>query len=195
MGRYLEQQKGLYAKRYDDVIEISTEAAKRYPNSVFMSEFRLYLARSLYMADEEQKKNAELGVSQIDYNTRLLAEAKAWVRSYASDKAYPEMLFMLMQAYINNDNKNEADYTLSLLMTEHEKSPWMKKALLSYADSMFASDRIIDSIRLYEDVYYMTDELDIASLAATRLAIAHLRQNENEKAKNYYSKYWAPPCA
>ena len=80
--------KNLYdAKRYDDVIEISTEAAKRYPNSVFMSEFRLYLARSLYMADEEQKKNAELGVPQIDYNTRLLAEAKSWVRSYASDKA------------------------------------------------------------------------------------------------------------
>lgn len=181
--------KNLYdAKRYDDVIEVSTEAAKRYPNSVFMNEFRLYLARSLYKADEEQKKNAELGVPQIDYNTRLLAEAKSWVRSYASDKAYPEMLFMLMQAYINNDNKNEADYTLSLLMTEHEKSPWMKKALLSYADSMFASDRIIDSIRLYEDVYYMTDEIDIASLAGTRLAIAHLRQNQNERAKNYLQK-------
>lgn len=181
--------KNLYSQdKFEEVIEIADGAIKDYPNSVFFSEYKLYLVRSLFGANAQQKENAGLGSIKKDFNTRLLGEAKSWVRNFASDKAYAEVLFMLMQSQLDNDDRDDARYTLDLLMTEHEKSPWTKKGILGFADNMYANDRALDAIRLYEDVLYMTDEMGTASLAAMRLAATHLKLNEKEKARFFLQK-------
>lgn len=172
--------------KYEDAIDISDQAVKEFPNSVFFSEFKLYIIRSLFAANALQ--NANNVSPKIDYNTRLLKEAKAWIKNFASDKNYPEVLYMLMQAYIDDENTGEATYILDQLMTEHEGSIWMRKALLNYADEMFANDKTFDAIRLYEDVLYMTDDVDIASLAALRLSASQLKLNRVDLARNFLAK-------
>lgn len=188
IGDYLSIKSMYSQKRYQECLENSLEALNMFPNSVFTSEFHLYHLRSLFHLNLELQKIAGYASADNGYILRIIEEAKAWVKNYASDKAYPEVLYMLMEAYLENGNLGEADYTMNLLLTEHEKSPWTKSALLAYADDAFRKDQNLDAIRLYEDVYYSTDNVDEASLAALRLANTYIRLGNRDKAHQYLQK-------
>ena len=188
IGDYLSIKNMYSQERYQECLENSLAAINMYPNSVFTSEFHLYHIRSLFYLNLELQKAAGYSSTDNDYILRIIDEAKAWVKNYASDRAYPEVLYMLMEAYLENGRLGEADYVLNLLLTEHEKSTWTKSALLAYADDAFRKDQNLDAIRLYEDVYYSTDNVDEASLAALRLANAYVRIGNKDKARQYLEK-------
>ena len=181
--------KRLYdANNYIEALKLSKAAMQNYPNSVFMGEFGLHYLRSLNAAKNDDEASKELENMQIDVNEELITFSKAWAKNHASDISYPEVLYMLMQAYLDNDNIGDGEYTMDLLMTEHTSSPWTKKAVLSYADFMLNAKRPSDAVLLYEDVLYSTTDIEVASLAAMRLATTHIKLNRPERAASYLQK-------
>lgn len=185
---YINIKKLYEAQNYIDTLKASMLAIKNYPSSVFLGEFMLHYLRSLDAMKNNAEASEELEKMKISRSDEIIKQANIWVKNFASDKAYPEVLYMLMKGYLDNDSLGNAEYMIDLLKTEHESSPWTQKALLAYADFLANTTRLDDAILLYEDVLYATNDIQIASQAAMQLAATELRLNRLERASMYLDK-------
>lgn len=188
INEYINIKKLYEAKNYIDTLKASALAIKNYPNSVFLGEFMLHYLRALDAMKDDYEANNELEKLKISRSDEIIKQANIWVKNFASDKAYPEVLYILMRGYLDNDSASNAEYMMDLLKTEHGDSLWAQKAVLAYADFLLNSGRVDDAIMLYGDVLYTTNDIQTASQAALKLTIAELKENRPEQATNYLQK-------
>ena len=173
---YLRIKNDYEQENYAQVIADTTNAISRFEGSIFTNEFILYRLRAqnkLYTDSPDFRNQAELE-SMID-------EAKAWNRNFASDRNYPEVLYITLRAYIAMEQKTNADYTIQILRTEHEGDYFAELALLDYADYLLRLGNKNGAKLIYNEVYYKSKVVDIATRAA--LATARLALAEKDKAK------------
>lgn len=163
-------------ENYQQVISDATNAISRYEGSIFMNEFMLYRLRA---QNELYTKNADYrNQEQLE---AMIDEAKVWNRNFASDRNYPEVLYISLRAYIALEQKSNADYTIQILSTEHEGNFFAELGLLDYADYLL---RLRDTKRakiIFNDLYYKSKSVHIATRAA--LSTAKLALNEKDKTK------------
>lgn len=184
ISQYLDIKRNYEQGLYEETLKDSKRAIADYPNSIFASELWLYYLRSLdklLEAETSYKKSNE-------YANEIVNVAKNWMRNFSSDINYPEVLFLITDAYIENEMMGDANYFLDILITEHPESNWTKLAILRYADRLFLQGNLADAIRFYEDVLYSSKDLDIASKAAFKLAWANISTQNFNEAKNYINK-------
>lgn len=184
VGVYLSIKKSYEQGGYSDALRDATKALSLHPNSIFKSEFWLYYIRSL----DKLSKRVNDYKSAEKFSNQIIDAAKKWMKSYGSDRNYPEVLYMLMNAYLTSDMASDANYSLDILMTEHPDSHFTKMAILSYADDLFTKGKTEDAIRLYEDVLYSSNDINIASRAAFKLAKVSLSALKFDEAKDYMQK-------
>jgi len=181
---YLDLKKRYNNKKYLDVIEDSAEVLEKFPNTIFKSELRLYKLRAI---DKGLDKNEERIATKFD-GSDIAKKGKEWMRSFPSDANIPEVLMIIAKAYLQMGFKSDANYFLDILVTEHEDSPYTKKAILLFADSLYSSRQKDKAMRLYQDVLYSAQDLDIAAEAAIRLSSREMNRGQTEKAREYLLK-------
>lgn len=179
---YLEIKKDYDARRYEAVLVSTQTALKRYANSIFASEFMLYRLRALDKILEKEESYNEILPMDI------ANEGKAWMRRFASDENYSEVLYLVTKSYIRQDMMSDANYTLDILMNEHSNSLWTKMAILEFADKIYKTGKAADAIKMYEKVLYSTSSVDVASRAALALAQTSINAAKFEQAKDYILK-------
>ncbi len=184
VGAYMTIKERYDARLYAEALNDAKKAIELYQGSVFTSEFWLYYVRTL----ERLLDSVSDYPSVMSYSQQIIDAAKAWMRAYGSDRNYPEMLAILMRTYIKNDMKNDAEYALDMLITEHPDSRWTQMAILSYADNMLARGKPDAAIRYYEDVLFGAKDVDIASKASYQLAKAYLDLGRAPVASEYALK-------
>ncbi|MGG7074408.1 hypothetical protein U5B43_09180 [Campylobacter sp. 9BO] len=181
---YINIKQAYEASNFNRVLAETKSAITRHPNSIFSSEFLLYRLRAMGKALENEEDAID-----IDFDhTNIVEEGKAWMRKFASDENYPEVLYLVTRAYIKQNLNSDAKYTVDLLKTEHTKSKFSKLAMLDYADEIYKNSGQKEATGLYEYVLYNTDDIDIASRAALSLASANIEKDRIEEAKNYIIK-------
>ena len=181
---YLQLKKSYNNKKYLDVIEDSLSVLKKYPQSIFKSELLLYRLRAIDMGmSENDGKIAD----KFDGND-IITEGKAWIKSFPSDSNIPEVLMIITKAYLKMGFKSDANYFMDILISEHEDSPFTKKAILVFADSLYNSRKKDKAIKLYLDVLYSAKDLDIAAEAAIRLSDKEMNRGKTQKAREYLVK-------
>lgn len=168
---------------YDKVFEDAKEALTMHSDSIFASEFWLYYIRS---ADKLQESTNDYKESE-KYADIIIEMAKEHLRLHGSDINNPEILYLMLKANIVKEISSDAGYILDILMTEHPQSIWTPRAILEYADSL-ANQRPDDANRLYEDVLYSAQDLDLASKAAFKLAGVAITQDKPDAAREYILK-------
>ncbi len=181
---YLDIQKEFKSGDYESVVQDVNRAIKQYPNSIFMSDLLLYKLKSI---DVSIEKNLT-PISEKYTNSDVTKEAKSWLRRYASNENIPQVLLILVKNYLRAESNSDVNYFLDILINEHKKSPYTKKAILYYADSLYSKNHRKKATKLYEDVLYSAKSLDIASLAAIRLANSNINSGNTEEAKKYLLK-------
>jgi len=181
---YLKLKKSYNNEKYLDVVEDSISVVNKYPQTIFKSEFMLYRLRAIDMGmDENDGKIA----NQFDGND-IVSEGKAWIKSFPSDNNIPEVLMLIAKAYLKMGFKSDANYFMDILITEHEDSPFTKKAILVFADSLYNTREKEQAIKLYLDVLYSAKDLDIAAEAAIRLSDKEMNRGKTDKARVYLLK-------
>ena len=181
---YLDIKKNYENKKYLDVVEDSIDAVKKYPNTIFKSEFLLFRLKALDKGMEDiDNKIAD----QFDSND-IVAEGKAWMKSFPSDSNIPEVIMLIAKAYLKMGFKADANYFMDILISEHENSPYTKKAILVFADSLYSGREQEKARKLYQDVLYSAQDLDIAAEAAIRLGNAAIDSGKKDEAKTYLIK-------
>ncbi|MDO5045115.1 tetratricopeptide repeat protein [Campylobacter sp.] len=179
---YLDIKKDYDARRYEAVVAASETALRRYAQSIFASEFMLYRLRALDKILEKEESYNE--ILPID----ITNQGKAWMRRFTSDENYSEVLYLVTKSYIKQDMMSDANYTLDILMNEHPDSTWTKMAILEFADKIYISGKTNDAIRMYENVLYSANSVDVASRAALSLTQTSINAAKFERAKEYILK-------
>ena len=181
---YLNLKKSYTNEKYLDVIEDSVDAVKKYPKTIFKSEFMLYRLRAI---DKGMDENNGKITEEFDGND-IVNEGKSWIKSFPSDNNIPEVLMLIAKAYLKMGFKSDANYFMDILISEHEDSPYTKKAILAFADSLYNTRQKDKAIKLYLDVLYSAKDLDIAAEAAVRLSDKEMNRGRTEKARIYLLK-------
>ncbi|BCX78743.1 tetratricopeptide repeat protein [Campylobacter sp. 19-13652] len=179
---YLSIKKAFEADKFERVLLETDEALKRYPNSLFASEFNLLKMLSI---DALLSRGDEF--EDISY-ADIIKLAKAWLFNFPSDEAYSRVLYLLSKSYIKEGQLSDAGYTLDILLSEHKASTYSRLAQLDYADALYANGRAKDAIALYEEVLYNAKDIDTASRAALRLADTNIEKDKFDLAKQFVLK-------
>lgn len=164
-------------ENYPQVITDATHAITRYEGSIFMNEFMLYRLRAqnqLYTKSPDFRNQNEL--------ENMIEEAKVWNRQFASDKNYPEVLYITLRAYIAMEQRTNADYTLQILRNEHGGNYFAELALLDYADYLLRLGNRKGAKQIFNDLYYQSKNVYIATRAGISTARLALIEKDNAKA-------------
>ncbi|WP_024954911.1 tetratricopeptide repeat protein [Sulfurospirillum arcachonense] len=181
---YLRLKKSYKQKKYRDVVEDSIDAIKKFPQTIFKSEFLLYRLKALDKGMEENESDIAVKFDSND----IVREGKVWIKSFPSDNNIPEVIMLIAKAYLKMGFKSDANYFMDILISEHEDSPFTKKAILVFADSLYNSRKKDKAIKLYQDVLYSAKDLDIAAEAAIRLSNSEMNRGKIDSAREYLVK-------
>lgn len=181
---YLDLKKSYEREKYLDVVESSINIIKKYPQTIFESEFLLYRLKSLDkgMEDEESKITKDFDSNDI------VSEGKKWIKTFPSDNNIPEVVMLIAKAYLKMGFKADANYFMDILISEHEDSPYTKKAILVFADSIYEGKQKEKALKLYRDVLYSAKDLDIAAAAAIKLSDKEMNRGKTQSAREYLLK-------
>lgn len=184
INAYLDMKKAYESGQYEAVMDNAQEAMMLYPQTIFKSEFALYRLRAMDKLLDDDERSSYL---KIDGND-VINEGKAWMKSFPSDEYMPEAIFYIAKHYLKMGFTSDANYFLDILITEHPGHRFTKWGILLYADSLYDSSKRAEAVRLYADVLYSAQDLDMASEAAIRLAQNSIDAGKVNEAKEYLIK-------
>lgn len=182
---YIEIKRAYAKERYEDVIESVKLVLSQFPHSLFKSEMELYLMRS--MDKLLSTKGEEVRKEGMDEES-LVAMGKRWTKEFPSDEGIPEVFMMMAKSYLKLNLKSDANYFIDILISEYPQSPSTKKAILYFADNLLAKKEKDKAAKLYLEVLYSVNDMDIASEAAIRLGDVELSVGKIDEAKAYLRK-------
>ncbi len=185
IGLYLEAKQDYEKGKYEDVIKEVKRILTNFPHSIFKSELELYQMRSI---DKLISLQAESGDDVSASEQDIISIAKRWSKEFASDANLPEVLMLMTKSYIKAGSKSDLNYIIDIMISEHPESPFTKRAILLYADNLFAKKEKDKAMNLYLDVLYSVADLDIASEAAIRLSDHQMDAGKLKEAKEYLLK-------
>ncbi|MBE2984585.1 hypothetical protein CCAL9344_02395 [Campylobacter sp. RM9344] len=179
---YINIKRAYESGNYPVVVAETKIAIQRHPQSLFASEFLLYRLRALDKIFEKEDRFEDSTPNS------LVAEGRAWMRKFAADENYPEVLYIIARAYLKDGIASDAKYMLDTLINEHERSKFTRLTMLDYADYLYKNSRQKEAISFYENVLYNTGDVNIASRAALSLVDANIDKEKFENAKNFILK-------
>jgi len=185
IGLYLDIRRQYETGAHDSVIKDAQKVLANFPYSIFRSEIELYAIRAMDKILIE--RGEDLQNAPFD-ETAIITLAKKWTKEFTSDENIPEVFMIMAKWYLKTGAKSDANYFMDILVSEHAQSPFAKKAILIFADNLFAKKEKEKAMKLYLDVLYSVKDLDIASEAAIRLSDYEMDAGKMDEAKTYLLK-------
>ncbi len=176
--RFMSIKSAFKSKKYKRAYDLATEALELHPDSIFASDFLRYKIKAL--AEEDMKENAE----------EIIKLGKIFIKRYTSDEYLPEVLLILARVYSATGFESDANYFFDRLIEEHKGSRFADLGLIYLGDQLYINGKTKEAMKRYLEAYYGTKDVDIASLAAYKLAIRYFDTSKPEKAKEYIQKIW-----
>jgi len=186
IGLYLEIKKSYENGYYDSVVKDVKRVLTLYPNSIFRSELELLQMRAM---DKVINARGDEKVDNLSFDDNdIITVGKRWAKEFASDENIPEVLMLMTKAYLKTSSKSDANYLIDILISEHPDNLFTKRAILLYADNLFLKKEKDKAMKLYLDVLFSAQDLDIASEAAIRLSDHQMDAGKMQEAKEYLLK-------
>jgi tetratricopeptide (TPR) repeat protein len=163
-----------YKKGIDVSMEIE-DFVNDYPNSVFLPDV-LFLKLKIL-----DKKNESDEVIKL---------AKIWIKKFAYDENLPKVLLIMANNYSKIGFLSDAAYLYQRIINEYPKSKEAYLSMIYLADQLYTTGDDKKAFKYYEKALYSTDDIEIASLAASRLAQRYMDKGNIRKAIEYYMKIY-----
>ena len=169
--KYFEIKKA-YEKGLNVLQEIDN-FIKNYPNSVFLPDIE-YLKLEI--------------LDSMNNSDEVISLGKKWIKKYAFNEHLPKVLLLIAKNYTKLGFLSDASYFYERILTEYPNTKESFLAMIYWADQMYMSGDSKKAFKLYEQALYNTKDIDIASLAAMRLAQRYMDKGDIKKAVDYYKK-------
>ncbi|WP_457596066.1 tetratricopeptide repeat protein [Hydrogenimonas sp.] len=167
-------ERGKYQKAY----ELANDALELYPDSIFASDFLRYKIKALFRID--MKENAD----------EIIKLGKYFIKRYASDEYLPEVLLLLARVYSATGFVSDANYFFNRLIEEHAGTRYANLGLIYLGDQFYINGDAKEATKRYLEAYYGAKDLDVASLAAYKLAMRYFDRGDAKKGVEYIRKIW-----
>ncbi len=176
--RFMAVKRAFDSRKYKRAYELATEAQEEFPDSIFGSDFLRYRIKAL--AKEDMKEHAD----------QIIKLGKTFIKRYTSDEYLPEVLLILARVYSATGFESDANYFFDRLISEHKGSRFANLGMIYLGDQLYINGKPKEAIKRYLEAYYSAKDLDVASLAAYKLAIRYLDRGKVEDAVSYLKKIW-----
>lgn len=173
VSEYMRIKSAYEAGNLEDISRDVDDVFKQYPNTIFKAELLLFKIRGLHYLDE---------------NEDLLVTTKAFMRNYSDDPNMPEVLAYTANAYSNVGLQADGSYFYERLFSEFPDSKFAALGKIYLGDQFMGSGKLHTAKNYYENALYQTKDIEIASMAAIRLAKMSLEQGDLERANDLYMK-------
>ena len=172
--RAFVEVKRLFAlKRYDDCIEAVDNVLEYYPKTLFASELLYYKIKSLF------KLHA--------YDT-VIELSKEYLHNFSSSENVPEVLLMIAASYYKNGQYSDADYFFDRLFHEHADSVFSDWGYIYKGDMAADSGENSKARRFYKKALQRTKNIEVAAMAAFKLAKLYVDEGKYDQAVYYIDK-------
>ncbi len=169
-------------QKFDRVINLADKLLKE-KSGTFIPEAKLYKLRAMDMLAWEMGEE-----SDID-NDELLNLAQDWIEENPSSKHLSEVLMYISKTYYKLGHMNKGDEYSNVLKDEFFDDKFNKIAQLHKGDRVYKNrKRRAEALKIYKDVLYKTDDLMIASLAASKITKRYLDNENIDLAEEFYKK-------
>ena len=146
---------------------------KEFPDTIFEAELNLYKIRGYHQTQESEE---------------LLVVAKDFLWEHSDDENVPEVLAYMANAYSAVGLQSDALYFYARLFKEFPNSKYAALGMIFLGDQEVAGGKAKEAKKYFEKALYKTKDVEIASMAAVRLAKISLEQGDLERAAKLYSK-------
>lgn len=159
-------------KKYADVLNDCTKSLKSFPKSIFKKDFLFYQIKSLTHFPTKDNLNT------------IIALCLDWIKDYPSDKAIPDVIYILANTYAQIFLNDEAYYYYKRIINEYGDTDWSALAKMQLAKN-FASEGLFKiNASLFVDAYKSARTKEVANKIAIEWAKYCLAQNDKQKAKD-----------
>lgn len=169
---YLEIKKMMERKEYEAVPSEVKDVLSKYPESLFRSDLGYFEIKAIYETGEKADRET------------LVDIAKAWIKENPTETAVPEVLTIIADTYAHMGFYEEAQYFFDRIFFEYADSPYDEIAKIKLGDSFIRRENGEKAYILYNQALFETKELDVAALAAFRLAQMLIDKNIEEAGEN-----------
>jgi len=170
---YMRIKAAYEAGNYDQLASDVDALFMKFPNTIFKAELLLYKMRGYHKTDE---------------NEALLEVSKEFIREYSGDENMPEVLAYTANAYSSVGLQADGTYFYERLFKEFGESKYAALGMIFLGDQYISGGKSKEAGTYFEKALYMTSDVEVASMAAIRLAKMSLEHGELEKASNLYIK-------
>ncbi len=157
-----------------DVLNAVDAAIEYSKESLFLPELLLYKLRTLALGRGNEHKILDIG--------------KLWADTYTSHKDLPEVMLLVAKANIDLGYTKDASYFIDVLINDYSKSIYAQMAMIYKADRYKSNTKFEKASELYLKVLKNTSDIDIASIAASKLAEMLIPASKVEEGMTYYKK-------
>ena len=170
---YLQIKKYFKKKDYNKCLDLIETVMYEYPNSLFRAEL-LYYKILVY--------------SKLKNYDSVIEFSKEYLKDYSSDENVPEILSLTANAYAKNGLNIDADYFFDRLFSEHADSVYKYWGYIYKGEMFEASGGIKKALSFYKKALNKTDNLDVAVMAAYRLAQYYIGSSKLKESSKYILK-------
>jgi len=161
------------AGNYDKLATDVDALFVRFPDTIFKAELLLFKMRGFHQAGE---------------NEALIEVSKEFMREYSDDENMPEVLAYTANAFSAVGIQKDAEYFYDRLFKEYEKSKFAALGMVFLGDEYHSKGKPKEAARYLEQALYASDDIEVASMAAIRLAKMSLEQGDLERSAKLYNK-------
>ena len=171
--QYLKIKKDFKAKKYELALNGIDETLSKYPNSLFKAELLFYKLK-VY--------------SKLKDYDNVISLSKEYLQEYSSNENIPEVLALTARAYAKNGSTSDADYFFDRLFSEHADSVYAKWGYIYKADMLYESGGLKKALMYYDKALTETKSIDVAVVAAYKIAQSDLEYSKEKDASKYIMK-------
>ncbi len=173
VSAYMRIKSEYESGNYDQLAKNVDSLFKRFPQTIFKAELLLYKMRGYHHTNESEE---------------LLKVSKEFIREYSDDANMAEVLAYTANAYSTVGMQTDAGYFYERLFKEHPRSKFASLGMIYLGDQYISSGKQKPAESYYENALYNTSDIEIASMAAVRLAKISLDKGDLERTAELYSK-------
>ena len=164
-----EYESGNYSELANNVDNLFN----RFPQTIFRAELLLFKMRGFHHTDESEE---------------LLKVSKAYIYEYSDDENMAEVLAYTANAYSSVGMQSDGDYFYERLFKEFPRSKFAALGMVYLGDQYISNGKPKPAESYYEKALYNTSDIEIASMAAIRLAKVNQDKGRLDRAAELYTK-------
>ena len=170
---YIRIKKYFNNKQYESCLQLTEEVMQKFPDSLFTNEFMFYQIKGYFW---------------LHAYDRVIDISKNYLKEYSSDENVPEVLALVAKAYALSGLHVDADYFFDRLFSEHADSEFSNLGYVYKGEMLESSGASSKALEFYEKALNATQNIDIAVLAAYKLAFYKITYSNTKEAAEYIDK-------